>query len=368
MSRSILVRLARLGEHARRLSSGVAVLGAGAEVRHAAQLGRLPIDEALTAWDLLTRAEILRAEQPLEFVHPIVRAAVHDEMSRGERSRAHREAAQILALDAAPLQRVAAHAFACEQLGDQQIVNWLRQAAREAVASGAPDAAASYLERALREPPDPASRATVQFETGQALMGIDTGAAAAAFDAAAADPTGSCTLLAHRWRGYSLAYAGRMREAVESFDRAIELAGDDLELTLHLSGTRDFYASWWGDDPDRASRRLHLQAFAEKLDGATAGERRILAAAALNLTQTGRGPADLALSNVRKASSAGLTWLDLDDGSETSSAVGNTLTICDEPSAAALFTGWLEEVRSQGWTVNVGAGYFQRALIRYRAR
>ena len=364
--RSILVRLARLGEKPRRLSAAVAILGAEAEVRHAAQLCDITIDEALTAWDALVHAEIMQDTQPLEFLHPIIRAAVHDEMSAVERSRAHRQAAELLACDQAPPQQVALHALACERLGDDQVVEWLRQAAREALGAGAPDAAARYLDRALQEPPSPARRALLHFEAGQALMGIDTVAAAAAFAAAAADPTGSCALAAHRWRGYSLAYAGQMRDAIASFDRAIELAGDNSELTMHLSGTRDFYATWWADDPGRVVRQQNLHAVAETLTGATAGQRRILASAALNLAHSGAGAAALALSYARKASEMTLSWLDLQDGSETCSAVGNTLTICDDPSAAELYTGWLEEVRSQGWSVNIGAGYFQRAIVRFR--
>jgi DNA-binding CsgD family transcriptional regulator len=364
--RSILVRLARLGEGPRRLAAAVAILGTEAEIRHAAQLCEITIDEALTAWGDLVHAEIMRDRQPLEFFHPIIRAAVHDEMLAGERSRAHRRAAELLAADQAPLQQVALHAVACERLGDDQVVEWLRQAAHEARSSGAPDAAARYLDRALQEPPPPAKRALLHFEAGQALMGIDTVAAAAEFAAAAADATGSYELAAQRWRGYSLAYAGQMRDAIASFDRAIELAEGDPELTMHLSGTRDFYATWWADDPGRAQRQQDLRALAETLDGATAGQRRVLASAALNLAHTGAGPAALALSYVQKASRRTLSWLDLEDGSETCSAVGNTLTICDDPAAAGLYTGWLEEVRRQGWSVNIGAGYFQRAIVRFR--
>jgi DNA-binding CsgD family transcriptional regulator len=366
VKRAILVRLAKLGEHAGRLAAAVATLGADAEIRHAAQLADLQINDALGAWDVLARDEILRTRQPLEFFHPIIRAVVHDEIPVGERSQAHRRAAQILACDEAPLAQIALHALACERLGDEQVVEWLRGAARDAIASGAPDAAVGYLKRALDEPPNPTRRCLLQFEAGLALIGTDTTAAAAAFALAATDPSGSYALPAHRWCGYSLAYAGRMRDAVASFDRALALAGDDVELDQHLLGTRDFYASWWSDDPHRSSRQHELHERARSLTGETPGERRIMAAAGLNLAQTGTGPATLAMAHAKKASQAGLTWLDVEDGSETSSAVGNTLTICDDPTAAELYTRWLAEVRGQGWTVNIGAGYFQRALVRLR--
>jgi DNA-binding CsgD family transcriptional regulator len=366
VARSILVRLARLGPRARQLADAVTILGSDAEIRHVAALSNLSIQEALTTWDALVSADVLVRTQPLEFIHPIARTAVYNELAAGERTHAHWMAAEMLDRDGAQPRQVAVHALACEPLGDPRIVGWLRAAARDALASGAPDAAASYLSRALSEPPSPESRAQVQFEWGQALIGVNSAAAASAFASAADGASGRFALLAHRWCGYSLAYAGRMRDSIASFDEAIKLAGSDAELAGHLRGTRDFYASWWADDPDRYVRQRRLQALADSLDGASPGERRVLAAAALNLVHTGAASADRAIQLARRASTAGLTWLDPEDGNETASAVGNTLTICDDTSALGLFTHWLDEVSSQGWTVNVGGGYFQRALIRFR--
>lgn len=366
VARSILVRLARLGRRARLLADAVAVLGSDAEIRHVAALSDLSIQEALGTWDALASADVLMKTQPLEFIHPIARTAVYNELAVGERTHAHLRAAQMLDGDGAPPRRVAVHALACEPLGDPRIVGWLRAAARDALASGAPDAAASYLSRALSEPPAPKSRSRLQLEWGQALIGVDSTAAASAFALATQGASGRFALLAHRWCGYSLAYAGRLRDSIASFDEAIKLSGSDAELARHLRGTRDFYASWWADDPDREDRHQRLQDLAAGLAGATPGERRVLAAAAMNVVHTGAASANRATQLARRASTAGLTWLDLDDGNETASAVGNALTICDDRSALGLFTAWLEEVSSQGWTVNVGAGYFQRAMIRYR--
>jgi hypothetical protein len=155
VERSILVRLARLGEPARRLAEALSVLASDAEVRHAATLCDMSLDDALVVADVLTAAEILRASRPLEFIHPIVRAAVYEQLPAGERSRAHRRAAQTLALEGVPPEQVALHALACEPGADSQLVSRLRDAASGALASGAPDAAARYLRRALDEPPEP---------------------------------------------------------------------------------------------------------------------------------------------------------------------------------------------------------------------
>lgn len=99
VARSILVRLGRLGGGAKRLADAAAVLGGDATLRHAAELARLDRNNALDAWDALTRGEILNAGQPLEFIHPIARTAIYREIAPGERSRAHRHAAGILSRD-----------------------------------------------------------------------------------------------------------------------------------------------------------------------------------------------------------------------------------------------------------------------------
>ncbi|MCZ9341742.1 hypothetical protein NGM37_28680, partial [Streptomyces sp. TRM76130] len=49
---------------------------------------------------------------------------------------------------------------------DEELVGQLREAAREHLAVGAPDAARRCLERALEEPPPPAIHARVLYELG----------------------------------------------------------------------------------------------------------------------------------------------------------------------------------------------------------
>jgi hypothetical protein len=72
------------------------------------------------------------------------------------------------AAGAAPT-RVATHLLAGGPRGNHATVEALRTAARDAMAQGAPEAAATYRARALAEPPADADRTGVTLELGPAL-------------------------------------------------------------------------------------------------------------------------------------------------------------------------------------------------------
>ena len=75
----------------------VAVLGDGAGLAEAARLADVDQDEAAGAADLLVGLAILRPAERLEFAHPIVREAVYADIGSHERAAAHARAAVILA-------------------------------------------------------------------------------------------------------------------------------------------------------------------------------------------------------------------------------------------------------------------------------
>ncbi len=170
---SVLTRLARLGADAVALARATAVLGPGAEVAVAAELAELaPAASELIA-DRLAAAQILAPARPLEFFHPLVGAAVRQEMAPGALRLAHRRAAAIVARDDA-VARVAAHLLASAPAADPWVVERLGEAATDALERGAPEAAATYLRRAVAEPPAPADRArtllslaTAEWRAGQ---------------------------------------------------------------------------------------------------------------------------------------------------------------------------------------------------------
>jgi tetratricopeptide (TPR) repeat protein len=336
VARSILVRLGRLGGGAKRLADAAAVLGGDATLRHAAELARLDRNNALDAWDALTRGEILNAGQPLEFIHPIARTAIYREIAPGERSRAHRHAAGILSRDRASDLRVAALALVCEPSGDQEVVAWLRVAAETALLEGAPDAAARYLRRAVTEPSGPENRPHLHFELGRALVGLDATEAAERFGEAAQGLDGLPRLDARRWQAYALGYADRLGDAMGAYDRAIDLAGPDTDVGLHLIGTRDFYGAWWGEAPDRDQRRLRIRELADDLDGSTTGRRQVLAADVVTAIHDGSTPATRAMRIVRRLERSELSWLDR-QRDVTQGCAAFASIICDDAGAAGLF-------------------------------
>ena len=110
---SVLARLGRLGGEAVALARAVAVLGAGAEVALAARLADLDPAAAELAADRLAAAQILAPVRPLEFFHPLLAAAVREDIAPGALRVAHRRAAELSDREGdGSLARVAAHLFA----------------------------------------------------------------------------------------------------------------------------------------------------------------------------------------------------------------------------------------------------------------
>ena len=165
---SVRARLTRFSLPAQRLAGAVAIVGDGGLLRHAAALAGLEDQDAGEAADALRAGRILTDSRELRFVHPIIRSAVHEQLSAAARSAGHERAAHMLAEEDAPVERVVAHLLAAEPRGSEWVCDRLREAAHEAVPRGAPDASVTYLRRALEEPPSVDRRPAVLLELGLA--------------------------------------------------------------------------------------------------------------------------------------------------------------------------------------------------------
>lgn len=170
ITRRVLRDLSLLGDDAERLASALAVIEDGGALRLIARLADLEVDRAAKAADDLSAADLIAPEHPPRFAHPLLRAAVYDRLSAGARQRLHRRAAQILASEGADPEVLAAHLLRCDAGQSVESVGWLRAAAPLALRRGAPEAAVSYLRRALAEDVDAALRTAVRAELGRAEL------------------------------------------------------------------------------------------------------------------------------------------------------------------------------------------------------
>lgn len=238
VARRVLGGVRGLDPRALPLAQALAVLGDDCELRHAAAISGVEIHEALSLAAGLVRLEVLAADSPPRFIHPAVRDAVEGSLASDARDAMHRSAARLLHADRAPSGRVAAHLVGVLPAGDDWVLARLREAARVAMQSGAPDAAAVLLGRALSEPPPDGERVTVLRE-------------AAAAEASAGRET-ACVQLEEALRLATVprqraeialevaeAYAGLFRwvDAVDVIERALtELGEIDEELAARLEG------------------------------------------------------------------------------------------------------------------------------------
>ena len=238
IARAVIARVSGLGAEALGLAQALAVAGDGCELRHAAGIAGTEMGSATRLADGLVRIEVLAADDPPRFVHPVIRAALEASLGGGERDRAHRCAARLLHADAAPPGRVAAHLAGVRPAGDGWVLARLREAAQAAAGAGAPHAAAGLLGRALAEPPPPGQRAGVLREAARAE-------AAAGREMACAYLEEALQLVAGQRERAEVAleiaetYAALFRwvDAVDVLERALaELGEADRGLAARLEG------------------------------------------------------------------------------------------------------------------------------------
>lgn len=146
IGRLVFVRIARAGDAAVALAQAAAVLGDAPQIAAVARLAGLDLTTAGTAAADLIRLDIL--DDRLAFTHPVVREAVYDDLAAPLRAARHLAAAEILHELGAPDEAIAAQLV----LGPATDAAWAREslqrAARAAVARGAPEAAARFLDHA----------------------------------------------------------------------------------------------------------------------------------------------------------------------------------------------------------------------------
>lgn len=368
VARSVLLRLARLPAQATKLARAVAVLGATtAELRHAAALAELDLKLAAEGVDSLVAMDILRPGRTLDFVHPIVRAAVYDGLPEQSRALAHGQAARLLAADDARPEEVGAHLLLCQPASDAWAVEALRAAGRDALARAAPEAAVRFLRRALEEPPAPEVRADVLLELGRAEARADLGGAehiAQALELTTGPARRAEIALS---LGGVLGLAGAHHQAVEVLEPALaELDGSpaDRPLALRLESELIGLSLIRSSTLPVAVERLPR--VAATVTGSTPPERLLLAMASHGLTVAGQITAEQAAGAARAVvRSGGLA------GEENTSLVfftAMTLVYADELDAAvAVLDEVIDDARARGSLPQVAiASAFRAEALRRR--
>jgi len=368
VSRSLRVRVGRLGRDAATLARTVAVLGEDVPLRHAAALSGLTIAQASTAADALSAGEILLAREPLRFVHPLVRQAIEHDIPASEQASRHLEAARLIYGEGGGVERVAAHLLLGRAEGDPWVVERLRAAAREARANAAPQSAVRYLERALAEPPTRDRRAVVLGELGAAEAAIGAPGAVDHLSAAVAEtetPRQRAELALEL--GRALGARGEHAAAAEAFERGLADLGpnpddpaglelrDQLEAGFIAIGTlvqsvrgraAEWAASWLANAPETP---------------ATQGQRLLLAHSALEAAHRGE-PAEQVIDYaerawdggriLRQAASQWIGWRLVANALHSAGALERAAEVCDAA---------IQDARRRGSPLGFATATFTRA-------
>jgi DNA-binding CsgD family transcriptional regulator len=163
----ILRRIERIGPEAVPLAQAMAVLGDHGTLDAAAAVAGVDGEAAAAIAARLRRIEVLAAEDPFAFAHPLVLHSVYDSLTVAERDRLHAAAARVLGKAGAPPAVVAAHLGRLRPAGSPEVVAALQAAAGESLARGAPEAAVAALRRALEEGASEPPRAILLRELGE---------------------------------------------------------------------------------------------------------------------------------------------------------------------------------------------------------
>ncbi|MFE4582393.1 helix-turn-helix transcriptional regulator [Streptomyces chartreusis] len=181
VARYTSVRLRELPGVCTQLAESVAILGDSATLQVIAAYAGITLESAAHAASLLQQVNIL--EEPeftkdgspaaLNYVHPLIRAAVYGSMQQDRVMAAHAHAAEILTHLSAEPERVAAHLLQTLPKGNQETVRLLADAASSAISRGSPDSAYAYWRRALAEPPGQTARLDALMKAGACALLIN---------------------------------------------------------------------------------------------------------------------------------------------------------------------------------------------------
>ncbi|MCX4878591.1 AAA family ATPase [Streptomyces sp. NBC_00847] len=364
----LVVRLERLGTSTVRFAWACAVLGTEIHPLLAAAVAGLGHEEAADAADALRGARILTGDETLEFVHPLIATAVYRAIPPGVRVALHGQAAWCVINDGQGPSAAARHLLETHPDGDNWVVQRLRAAAEETLRAGAPDAARSYLARALREPPPFEDRAFVLYELGTASLLTEPATTVNHLRAALEEPIAEAELRHHIVYRLSqvLAHSDRLAEASDILVREIRVTGD-ARVKLRMLAEQFMWDAFRADEPDHPSRSRRLAKLADRLSGRDLTERYVIGLRTWDAVLRGE-PAHVALHHAERALAGGLGWAEPDRGFEVPVLVALAYMYADRPGRTEeLFTAGIADFERQGWHgAHLSFAYTLLGYVRYR--
>ncbi|MFF4833501.1 ATP-binding protein [Streptomyces sp. NPDC001315] len=360
----LVARLEQLGIDATRFAWAAAILGTGISVDLVARLATMGRDDAERCAELLRSARILTEPDPtagpakegdLQFLHPLIASAVYNSIPDALCTAMHGIAAQVVNDSGLGAAAAARHLLQVHPDDDEELVEQLREAAREHIAVGAPDAARHCLERALLEPPRPEAHARVLYELGCATLLTAPARTIGHLRTALAMPglDGGERVDAVFRLSQALLHNDQLEEAVRTVEAeaARHRAGPSR---MRLQAVQYMWEGIYGEatSPGRSERLAEL---ARTCTGRDNSERALLILRAFDSMAHGENAeevvevADRALVNGRLA--PGLGWTDTEWGSELLMMLGNSYAYADRlDRAESLFAEALRAYTLAGWS------------------
>lgn len=324
--------------HAQDLAKAIAVLGSDDEL--AGQLAGLTEQQTLAAHRILDQAGLVTTR-------PAVRDAVEESMPVGEREDWQARAVRLLHDHGRPAEQVAARLLAVTAPQGGWAIDTLREAAGTALRRGAPEVAARYLRRALRDVPgDSEQRARLLVDLATAERFFDPAASVRHISYAVPLFPDVRDRAAALVRIAPTALGQAPRPVRDLIDQVAGL-NDDVELGHRLEARQRYV---WRADPGL------LAGSAERLGqigGSTPGERELrmvlLDAAMLN--------ACLPAHEIAASASAALQQ-EPPDPRHVHTAIPLLIKVLAAADAAREAVPWLEQALSRATTT------VEQALIR----
>ncbi len=383
----LVARLETLGIEATRFAWAAAILGTGISVDLVAELATMNLDEAVRCAEKLRTARILTESDPaggqpddgeLQFVHPLIATAVYNSIPDALRTAMHGIAARVVTDNGHGAAVAARHLLEVHPDDDEELVEQLREAAREHLAVGAPDAACRCLERALLEPPLPAVHARVLHELGCATLLTAPARTIDHLQAALAMPglDGDARVDAVYRLSQALLHNDQLEEAVRTVEAeaARHPAGP---ARLRLQAVQFMWEGIHAGDTTSPGRSTRLAELAKTCTGRDNSERALLILRGFDAMARGENAeevvevCDRALVNGRLA--PGLGWTDPEWGIELPMMLASAYAYTDRlDRAEALYNEALRAYESAGWSgghlslahAYVGLGLRRRGRLR----